>query len=64
MAAETTVVYGLEGPFALGHPAYNFGPKMEICLDEGVLLTWIRLKYADDVNRIPSLSQQYVQARP
>ena len=27
MAAETTVIYDLEGLFALGHLAYNFSPK-------------------------------------
>lgn len=27
-AAETTVIYNLEGPFALGHPTYDFGPTL------------------------------------
>lgn len=31
--------------------------RLEMCLDKGVLLTWILLKYADNANRIPSLSQ-------
>ena len=68
-AVETTVVYNLEGPFALGHTMYDFSPMIAMnevinVFDKGVLLTWILLKYADDANRIPSLSQQFVQTQP
>lgn len=62
---ETTVIYDLEGPFALGRPTHNFSPTLTMNqvgmrLDKDALL---QLKYADGANKIPSFSQQYVQIR-